>query len=111
MLRLVALKYDLKKEKTPFFIANTRDSVSLKLKLAALGQNWEENSCLRHQHIFSPLDGIDGSKSVDKTLLEVSGKKGEAKSKKELEFCQRHVFLYCDQELGDPPRLPIFCLS
>jgi len=33
-----------------------------------------------------------GSKAVDKTLLEVSSKIGEAKSKKELEFFQRHGF-------------------
>ena len=68
------------KEKIPFFIANTRDSVSLKLKLAVLGQNWEVNSCLRHQNISSSLDGIDGSKAVEKALLEVSAKIGEATS-------------------------------
>ena len=55
----------IRKEKIPFFIANTRDSVSLKLKLAVLGQNWEENNCLRHQNSSAPLDGIDGSKAVD----------------------------------------------
>ena len=76
----------INKEKLPFLIANTRDLVSLKLKLAVLGQNWEENSCFRHQNISSPLDGIDGSKAVDKTLLEVSAKIGKAKSKKELEL-------------------------
>ena len=47
---------------------------SLKLKLVVLGQNWEENSWLRHQHISSPQDGIDGSKAVDKTHLEASAK-------------------------------------
>ena len=70
----------IRKEKNTLFIANTRDSVSLKLKLAVLGQNWEVNSCLRHQNISSSLDGIDGSKAVEKALLEVSAKIGEAKS-------------------------------
>ena len=78
------------KDKLPFFSAKTRDSVSLKLKLAVLGQHCEENTFFRHQNIFSPLDGIDGSKAVDKTLLELSAKIGEAKTKKEL--CQRHGF-------------------
>ena len=78
--------------KKNLFIANTIDSVSLKLKLAVLGQNWEENNCLRHQNIYAPLDAIDGSKAVDKTLLEVAEKIGEAKSNKELEFFQRHGF-------------------
>ena len=32
------------------------------------------------------LDGSDGSKGADKTLLEVSSKIGEAKNKKELDF-------------------------
>ena len=41
---------------------------------------------MRHQNISSPLDGIDGSTVVDKTLLKVSAKIGEAKSKKELAF-------------------------
>ena len=67
-------------EKSTLFIANTSNSVSLKLKLAVLGQNWEVNSCLRHQNISSSLDGIDGSKAVEKALLEVSAKIGEAKS-------------------------------
>ena len=35
-------------------------------------------------NISAPLDGIAGSKAVDKTFLEVSAKTGEAKSKKEL---------------------------
>ena len=70
----------IRKEKNTLFIANTSNSVSLKLKLAVLGQNWEVNSCLMHQHISSPLDGIDGSKAVEKTLLEVSAEIGEAKS-------------------------------
>ena len=70
----------IRKEKNTLFIANTSDSVSLKLKLAVLGQNWEVNSCLRHQNISSSLDGIDGSKAVENTLLEVSTKIGEAKS-------------------------------
>ena len=73
----------IKKEILLFCIANTRHSVSLKLKLAVLGQNWEENNCLRHQNICAPLDGIDDSKAFDKTLLEVSAKKGEAKRKKD----------------------------
>ena len=64
----------INKGKIPFFIENTRELVSLKLKLAVLGQNWEENSCFRHQNISSPLDGIDGSKAVNKTLQEVSAK-------------------------------------
>ena len=62
------------------------------MKLAVLGHNWKENNCLRPQNISSPLDGIDGSKAVDKTLLEVSAKIGEAKSNKKLEFFQRHGF-------------------
>ena len=68
----------IRKEKNTLFIANTSNSVSLKLKLAVLGQNWEVNSYLRHQNISSSLDGIDGSKAVEKTLLEVSAKIGEA---------------------------------
>ena len=70
----------IRKEKNTLFIANTSDSDSLKLKLAILGQNWEVNSCLRHPNISSSLDGIDGSKAVEKALLEVSEKIGEAKS-------------------------------
>ena len=81
-----------KLEKLPLYIVNTRDSVSLRLKLAVLGQKWEENSCLRHQSISSPIDGMDSSKAVDKTLLEVSAKIEEAQSKKELAFFQRHGF-------------------
>ena len=60
--------------------------------MAVLGQNWEENICLRHQNIAAPLDGMYGLKSVNKTLLELSSKIGEAKSKKELEFFQRYGF-------------------
>ena len=60
--------------------------------MAVLGQNWEEHNCLRHQNISAPLNGIDGSKAVDKTLLEVSSKIGETKSKKELKNFQRHGF-------------------
>ena len=37
------------------------------------------NCCLRHQNISLSLDGIDGSKAVEKALLEVSAKIGEAK--------------------------------
>ena len=70
----------IRKEKNTLFIANTSDSVSLKLKLAILGQKWEVNSCLRHHNINSSLDGIVGSKAVEKTLLEVSAKIREAKS-------------------------------
>ena len=44
------------------------------------------NICLRHQTNFAPLDGIDGSKAVDKTLVEVSAKIGEEKRNKELAF-------------------------
>ena len=58
--------------------------------MAVLGKNLEENICLRHQNISAPLDGMYGSNAVDKTLLEVSSKIGEAKSKKELDFFQRH---------------------
>ena len=49
------------------------------MKKAVLGQNWEVNSCLRHQNISSSLDGIDGSKAVEKALLEVSAKIGDTK--------------------------------
>ena len=38
------------------------------------------------------LHDIDGSKTVDKMLLEVSAKIGKANSKKELEFFQRQAF-------------------
>ena len=69
--------------------------------MAVFGQNWEENNCFRHQNISAPLDGMYGSKAADETLLEVSSKIGEAKSKKELEFFQRHGF-NCDPELGGP---------
>ena len=79
-LILVALKYVHKKRKNALFIANTRNSVSLKLKLPVLGQNLEVNSCLRQQNIYSSLDGIDGSKVVEKALLEISEKIGESKS-------------------------------
>ena len=82
----------INKEKIPFFNANTGDLISLKLKLPVLGQNLEENSCFRYQNISSPLDGIYGSKAVDKTLLEVSAKIGKANSRKELEFFQCHGF-------------------
>ena len=58
-----------KKKKIPFFIANTRNHVSLKLKLAVLGQYWKEIKSLRHQNIYAPLYGIDGSKAVEKPLL------------------------------------------
>ena len=60
--------------------------------MAVLGQNWKENNYLRHQNISAPLDGMYGSKAVNKTLLGVSSKIGEAKIKKELEFFQRHGF-------------------
>ena len=60
--------------------------------MAVLGQNWKENNCLSHQNICAPLDGIYGSKAVNKTLLEVSSKMGEAKSKKELEYFQCYGF-------------------
>ena len=42
-----------------------------------------------------------GSKAVDKTLLEVSSKIGEANSKKELEFFNATGF-DCDPELEGP---------
>ena len=60
--------------------------------MAVLGQNLEENNCLMHQNFSAHLDGMYGSKAVNKTLLGVSSKIGEAKSKKELEFVQRHGF-------------------
>ena len=50
--------------------------------MAVLGQNWEENKYLRHQNISAPLDGMYGSKAVNKTLLGVSSKIDEATSKK-----------------------------
>ena len=56
---------------------------------------------MRHQNICSPLDGIDGSKAVYKTLIEVSAKIGKSKSKKELEFFNVTGF-DCDQEFGEP---------
>ena len=78
-LLLVTLKYVHKKRKIPFFISNTSNSVSLRLKLAVLGQRWEVNSCLKHQNISLSLNGIDGSKASEKALLEVSAKIGETK--------------------------------
>ena len=60
--------------------------------MAVLGQKWEENNCLMQQNLSAPLDGMYGSKAVDKTLLGVSSKIGEVKSKKEQEFFQRHGF-------------------
>jgi hypothetical protein len=40
--------------------------------MAVLGQKWEENNCLMHQNLSAPLDGMYGSKAIDKTLLGVS---------------------------------------
>ena len=40
----------------------------------------EENSCIRHQNMSSPLDGPDGSKAFDKKLKHVSAKIGKAKN-------------------------------
>ena len=101
-LLLIALKsVQNKLNLSHFFIVNTIDSVSLKLKSAVLSQNWEEIICLRYQNISSPLNGLDGSKPVDKTLLKVSAKIGEAKSKKELELFNATGF-DCDQELREP---------
>ena len=57
---------------------------------------------MRHQIYFLLFDGIDGSKAVYKTLIEVSAKIGEAKSKKELEFFLDTTAFDCDQELGEP---------
>ena len=88
MLLLVALNYYHYKKKS---IANKRDSVSLKLKLAVLGQNWEETSYLRHQHISSPLDGIDAAKAVDKTKIA------------SYNFFNASGF-DCDQGLGEPQK-------
>ena len=42
--------------------------------MAVVGQNWEENNYLRHTNISAPLDGIYGSKAVNKKLLGVSSK-------------------------------------
>ena len=46
----------------------------------------------------SSLDGIGGSKAVEKALLEVSAKIGEAKS------LFNATGFDCDQELGEPPK-------
>ena len=89
---LVVLNVITKKDKLLLFIANTRNSVSLKLILAVIGQKWKENNCLGHQNISEPLDGIDGLKDGHETLLEVSAKIGEAKSNKAVEICQHHGF-------------------
>ena len=83
----------IQKEKISFYIANTRDLVSLKLKLAILGQNWKEDSCFRHHKISSPLDGIYGSKAVDKTLLKVSEKKERKKLKRARIFSPPRVLI------------------
>ena len=37
-------------------------------------------------------EALDGLKAIDKTLLELSAKIGEATNKKELKFFQRHGF-------------------
>ena len=52
----------------------------------------EEKNYLWLLNLSAPLDGMLGSKAVDKTLLKVLAKTGEAKSKKELEFLQHHGF-------------------
>ena len=49
----------------------------------------------------SLLDGIDGSKAVDKTFLEVSEKIGKVKMSKNL---FNAIGFDCDQELGEPLR-------
>ena len=67
--------------------------------MAVLGQNLEENNCLRHQNIFAPLDGMYGSKAVDKTLLEVSSKIGEAKKNIYIEFFSTPLVLIVTQNL------------
>ena len=56
---------------------------------------------MRQQNISAPLDGMYGTKAVNKTLLGVSSKIGEAKSKKELEFFNATSY-DCDPELGGP---------
>ena len=61
----------IKRLKILFLVIENTVSVSLQLKFAVLGQNWEENSYLRRQNISAILDGTDGSKDVDKLLLEV----------------------------------------
>ena len=55
-------------------------------------QNWKKINCFQLLNISAPLDGIGGSKAVNKTLLEILTKTGEAKSEKELEFFQHHGF-------------------
>ena len=101
---LVVLKYNRKKRKILFFIANKRFSVSLKLKLAVLGQNGKENNRVEHQNISALLGGRDGLKALNKTLLEVWAKIGEAKSNKELDFFNARVFDY-DKNLQEPFKL------
>ena len=73
-------------------ITNIIYLVSLALKLAVLCKNLKKNNCFRLPNISAPLDGIVGSKAVDRTLLEVWAKTGEAKSKKGLELFQHHGF-------------------
>ena len=58
---------------------------------------------MRYQNISPPLDGIDGSKAVNKTLPEVSAKIAEAKSKKKLGFFNATDF-DCEQDLGEPQK-------
>ena len=66
--------------------------MQINFKMAVLGQKWEENNCFMHQNLSAPLDGMYGSKAVNKTLLRVLSKVGEVKSKKELKKFQRHGF-------------------
>ena len=53
--------------------------IQFRLKSAVLGQNFKENNCLEQQNIFAPLDGIDGSKAVEKRFRGINKNRGSNK--------------------------------
>ena len=103
------------KEKNTLFIANTSDSVSLKLKLAILGQKWEVSSRLRHHNISSSLDGIDGSKPVKNASRGINKNKGSQKLKDARIFSTPRVLIVTKNLepgfLADPNPTPVMKLK
>ena len=59
-------KNSFKKKLQIFFITNTRDSVSLPLKLAVGGLYWKENNWFRHLVNFVPISINQVKKSIKK---------------------------------------------
>ena len=51
-------------------------SVLLHMKLAVLGQNWEENHCFRQQICSELMDDIHGLKLINFMVQELPFKKG-----------------------------------